>query len=1555
MHTITRTRLAAALALLLCAPLAIRAAELSAFVNPQDFKNKTTGDDDLLSYIDSSGVLRVRSAANPATPVSFPIRVTIPSLPDPNLAIKDLVIYLDGNKTEYQVSPNTPGSEGKASVPLGSVSTGVRAIRVRLQWKLVDALEPPLPPVPADDQSGTIQVRVDVDAPIATAARGARTVGDQITVVVDLKDSDLAVGSVSARSFQVKYEGSGSALDIVDTPQVSSDGKSISFTIVGRGRGSYTVQTVDLADVLTNKQGTANSETNKPVPFTISDGPQPEEKGEHIAFPPLLKRGFDPDHEHADSEFKPQELVDTRVVHLYYFRDAHRVVEIINRNLKRLNQYGVSFARDLANKAQTDADDATDTRRNNEALAAQAVQRARSARRDLDKAQLDLDRSVQASAAVQQKMDSLGAQADQLQPEIDTLKEAGPADTAGQARLKALQEKQNGLRQQQSDLGEQKANLKTVIDTARDRISHARADLDQAQSEEVRLTTDVRTTQAREDRLKANQFRLEVNAGKTDPNTYAAANLDSADPVTQCSVSVIGEGVIHIRGPIRGINKIARMIHQIDTPVGQVKVGIHTVQVNGEHGDRMELVYERIDKHIAHSRFLAHETAQIFRKAVMMVASEVAATVDHGFIPPGCEDLLSHVGACSATDLRRIRYGCAFFGGDFVRELYEMDSELLAGDNKLLSIHSMDTLSLSGALFVAAVAKNDVRLRIIQQFEAMVQDELPQAEFDYYRALTRIRHPDPCVNGIIVAKYGRKLDAKDGKMIFEKAARTYTYANFRSFFNHQLNGDDTLNSVQHATVRLAQAMKAQLVAELEYKNLLLERSLAQKYVDETSKKAMAASNRARVVTAQTSDVRLRLEQATAVEFRKLMSVIKGYITRSKNELNAKTSNSEADRKSALAILDIAAQKFSDQRERDKLWNLFASKVPLLSDDNADNIAKDLFDDAAKSLGIDGRITPKSTADITRYIESALKRYGAVVDELGGDLARLAPEQQEAERESDTWTKRDFAMRVLEQSIDEAEQKSVELLEAMRSHVANVDNYLKRLATALEDDINAQFYTPAFQDIRRASRYWDVNLGQIETTTILTNNRAFAKVSPAATMEFDLPARDILITEAMKGGKALATEYGNLIKDPNFLAGAAMFQGQPPAGLSSEQSPLQQIQGTGSKPEFGAALQALIPDPAVYKFETGTGFEIRPVIQPDGHSIVYGFDYMYTTNVREPVRADEKHLGRVKRHFVHTDVQTSSYELREVSKYMVALKASRTAKGVPLLEDVPLIGGLFRPLPSDESSLQQNIILASSVIYPTLYDLAGLRWSPYADEIHSGTLADTKRREKEIGRRYRANLLRKARATVNENIGGDLQLPAELSAPYREAPINPEEIPSGLRIGPDPRQPLLTGPEEIPAGPGPTPTQRRALPIGPEEIPAGPDQRPLPRRQTPVGPEEIPLGVPGSRPEEVSRNPRYREPRLLPESRTAPADNAQRRGPASREQTERAPRPVINGNSSTVRPAGTVRNSPRTNSVIEQAGYEEPVPQARQSDTRNRRSAKPEDIEYRGIQGSRPAR
>src|SRR5207253_11190775 len=128
---------------------------------------------------------------------------------------------------------------------------------------------------------------------------------------------------------------------------------------------------------------------------------------------------------------------------------------------------------------------------------------------------------------------------------------------------------------------------------------------------------------------------------------------------------------------------------------------------------------------------------------------------------------------------------------------------------------------------------------------------------------------------------------------------------------------------------------------------------------------------------------------------------------------------------------------------------------------------------------------------------------------------------------------------------------------------NIDNYIKQVATALDDDLNVQFYNPAFSEVRKASRYWDVTLGKIETTSILTNNREFGKVTPEATMEFDLPKRDILITEAMKGAKAMVQEYGALVQDPTFLSLVKLGSGQPPSspvqgaagGMSSVRSVL----------------------------------------------------------------------------------------------------------------------------------------------------------------------------------------------------------------------------------------------------------------------------------------------------------------------------------------------------------------------------------------------------------------
>jgi hypothetical protein len=1420
-----------------------------------------------------------------------------------------------------------------------------------------------------------VRLIVDSEGPILTVPNATRSAGDSIEVQIAVSD-DIDLDSLNEENFRVLLGGTKEPLKIIGDPVYMRAGSTVELTFIGKGAGTYEVYYKDLKDRLGNPNAKTNLEAMgdwKPqgkLSFTIPSGPDPARRGLRIDYPEYVGPEGRP-----TTYFNPHEKVDSRVIRLYYFRDANRVVQIINRDVQQLNLSRVNYESGLAIDAREKADDATADRRYNEQQAIQVVQKARAARREIEKQEAVIARSRSAKAKlserkrsaeaalttgkdpvlpplpgeVQDHIDALNRENTQIEAQISALNAESKADptksAANDARVADLgsQKTRNSreisqlqseetfrsaqykaeLEAEKDTVEEQIAIVNETIQAAQVAISAANAELSRAQVEESQNTLKVLTSQDREDRARAKQFRQEVIAGTTDRDTYAPGDVKSVDPVQQVSLSVIGEGVIQLRGPSKGINKIARLIHQIDTPVGQVKVGIQTVQINGEHGDRMEYVYERIDKHIAQARFLTNESLQLFRRAVQEVASEVALQIDEGFIPPDMDEWSADCARLTGSNLHQWRYVNAFFGGDFIRELREMDSELLKHDNKLLSLHSMDTISLAGALYVSAVAKHSVRMMILDRFMGFVQSELPRKEVDYYRALTRVRHADPCVNHIMMEHFGQKNDLKDATRIWEKALRTYQFSNFVGFFDMQLSGEDTLNNVQHATIRMAQALKAQLVAELEFKNLVLEKSLLERREGELAERLGQLQVLSEQL-AQTSVQSRDQERNARAEFRNAVRrVVSRINSRSvaaimpasdalqnntefvKDGSNSETSSSETDnaaseskgsepkrgsgrpcppskqdnQQNAKTKRDAAAMKKSltkigasmprlekiedpiqlrivadrlllvDQLKVDYLKCVVERLAVTRAQDEATTALLETYErvDARDVLPsqfatdslevvldrlhiamtganqlrfVTGKLEaiktpPANLATVTQFVtalanqvderwtkyanelrtelgEEVLKIDG--LQETAGDLyainQRLQDTNQRLEEiEQQVKEARDnvLAGRVLDEAIDETELKAVELLEATRAHVANVDNYLKRLAVALEDDVMAQFYNPAMMDVRRASRYWDVTLSQVENTTVLTNNRSFAKVSPTATMELDLPSRQILITEAVRGGKALATEYGNLLKDPTFLAAASISAGRPPLGLNSRQSFLQGIQDPidgaygNPRPEFGAALEGLIPDPAVYKFETGTGYEIRPVIQPDGHSIVYTFDYMYTTNVREPVRADEKHLGRVKRHFVHTDVQTSSYEMREVSRYNVALKASRTARGVPLLEDVPGVGALFRPLPNQESSLQQNIIYGTSTIYPTLFDLMGLRWSPYAEDLHSERLAKSKPREREISNRYRSVLLRKARNAVREDIGADFELPAELPSDYREPELEQEMLPNGPRV------------------------------------------------------------------------------------------------------------------------------------------------------------------------------
>lgn len=1193
--------------------------------------------------------------------------------------------------------------------------------------------------------------------------------------------------------------------------------------------------------------------------------------GEHVEFPEYTKPRDYP------SGFNPSDKVVTRVARLYYFRDAHRVTQIVNRQAQSYNRQAVDMKQQFADAARRDADQATVTRREAERKAIRAAQSARAAEEALQEHQQALIRARDRVGRLTQQI----AVMDGMIAELEQTVAAAAGQTALVESSISADTNRNGQSSEkkpreltsEQQLRRMKSNRQALID------QRNQAQLDEKQevnavnmllaTVQAERTSEIRETERwealeEEERLKAEeQFRREVAAKTEDPDTYVAGDPESDDPVTQVSLSVVGEGLIQMRGPRKGVNEVHKMINQIDAPVGQVKVALHTVQVNGEGGDRMEQVVMRIQRYLDHSRFLTIQSGQMLRNAVVSVASE-RATMVAGTCPPG-----------TPQQLRDYKYQEAFFGADFMQELRNMDSEFLRTGNKVLSLHSMDTTSLSNALFLLSLAKNDVREEILARFMADVQCKLPQDEQEFFvesGAEYKFRHKE-----------------------FQFLGQNAQFVALRGFFDAQVAGPDTLNPMQREFIRLAQIFKARLITEIELRQRVMERALIEERIGtaeeyrqhmEAAKAAEQKANdeirdlrgriRSRLPTILKTVEQLRTtagrvqdqsdesiqQHRTALQIAPALSALEA-ITRAgvdksllpiaqemQDELFIAPATSIPGEATAPAAKPLEA-RFKEYKRRmneltgwgkdkdcvwEQVWDEYRKSVEaapsmrdksqltrsfrlleeqltdlkqryrlskplqeyakvaerLIAKQNDDGAIEQLdrlnrlalyvhdiqlivagksqeafkkLESLARSLekaakardGVDQvheitKTWTKLYSNIADYVKSGTRLYehlqsgNTAFAELNADAIRLTAAVSNA---ADLRRPLDHK-KFLDMLVDDVEEKFIELVEGTRAQTSNIDNYLKRLGTALEDDFNAQFYHPAFRYVRETSYFYDVSVGQVETTSIVANNRMFAKVEPQATMEFDLPKRDILINEAMNSALAAYNDYGALMADPNFLSLMSMYGGQPASQTYGQQfgSPYVQevlpglpattdaqflTSAKNNVPRLGSSLEALIPDPAIYKFQTGTGFEIRPVIQPDGQSVVFHLNYMYSTNVREPVRADEKHLGRVKRHFIDTDVVTGNYELREVSTYRVGLKASRTSRGVPLLEDIPAVGVLFRPQASAESSLQQNIILTQSVIYPTLFDLMGLRWAPAVADLDSLTLQErefvTRNREK----------------------------------------------------------------------------------------------------------------------------------------------------------------------------------------------------------------------------------
>ncbi|MDP1561470.1 MAG: hypothetical protein Q8M16_08745, partial [Pirellulaceae bacterium] len=330
--------------------------------------------------------------------------------------------------------------------------------------------------------------------------------------------------------------------------------------------------------------------------------------GPAVEYPPFVVPA-DAGRHSDNNKVRPSGRVVTRVVKLYYYRDADRVAEIINR---RTQQYNLANVRAKESRAQIAGDKAED---------ATAKRRA---------AQIDAENAARKTRDAEQELASLATNAEEAQSVAQQLTGV-PKDLYvvpdGSGRLALVSDADlapGADKAKLTKVSDFETQLKTVVSD----YDKRRAEVAELRLKEQELNDLARSLDNQESRLIRAQFLRELDAAQEDPNTYAKGDIESIDPVMQTSVSVIGEGTIQLRGPIEGINQIRRMIHQIDTPVGQVKVDLQAIQINGEKGGQMEQTVQLVEGYINAGRFLTNQSLVFLSRSVSEVAAEVAQ--EHG-------------------------------------------------------------------------------------------------------------------------------------------------------------------------------------------------------------------------------------------------------------------------------------------------------------------------------------------------------------------------------------------------------------------------------------------------------------------------------------------------------------------------------------------------------------------------------------------------------------------------------------------------------------------------------------------------------------------------------------------------------------------------------------------------------------------------------------------------------------------------------------------------------------------------------------------------------------
>ncbi|MCA9018936.1 MAG: hypothetical protein KDA74_02255, partial [Planctomycetaceae bacterium] len=485
-----------------------------------------------------------------------------------------------------------------------------------------------------------IQISIATEGPIKgiidASSFSQIAIEDEVTISFDKNYpvDESTIDATLTNSFALSKEGGNPANLAISSAEYLSSSNAIKFKLANAS--SPGLYHLEIKDTVKDLHGIALTGTYD-VPKLVVSGDVTVgitrglhgSTGNYVQYPE-----YTPPRENSVG-FNPSDKVVTRVARLYYFRDAHRVAQIINRKIRSYNRHGVEMKNQLAGEALKKAEAATDLRKQNEKNAINAAVKTREAEAKLEDLQQALSRRSNETQQIQRDIQEMEGDLNRQRflKSRDYANLPGLSDSEKKAEQEELQKLNEKISQEQTEVQLERARLSlstanTDSALTRSRIQTAQTAVETARAEEIRLNDEWEVSQRKEERAYAEEFRKRVAAAHEDPDSYAEGVPNSKDPVEQVSLSVIGTGLIQLRGPLKGVNEVRTMINQIDAPVGQVRITLHTVQINGEHADRMEKVAMQIQRYIDHSRFLTMQSAQMLRNSIVKIASQKAAQVD---------------------------------------------------------------------------------------------------------------------------------------------------------------------------------------------------------------------------------------------------------------------------------------------------------------------------------------------------------------------------------------------------------------------------------------------------------------------------------------------------------------------------------------------------------------------------------------------------------------------------------------------------------------------------------------------------------------------------------------------------------------------------------------------------------------------------------------------------------------------------------------------------------------------------------------------------------------